>query len=118
MSRNLNDLVNITKLFGLKGLFAGLLPYGVNHLNQHWEYQFFRREDGLFLQLPKFRPYYYMREKLIEKKNSFPRFTKLLREYKSEMDELFVVRLTLKMIGNVMYSLMVGNAINILVIRM
>ena len=62
MSRGLNDLVNISKLNGIKGLFAGFIPYAYNHMKNHWEYQLFKKDDGLFIQMPKFKLYDYVRD--------------------------------------------------------
>ena len=62
-----------------------------------------------------------MKDKLfqiVRKEDKFPAFNEFLRRNKEQINETAVVRMVLKMVGNAAYSLMVGNAINILIIRM
>lgn len=45
--RSPSDLANIRSL---SGLFAGLLPYSINYMRTMWDIQYYKKEDGLFLQ--------------------------------------------------------------------
>ena len=110
--RSPSDLANIRSL---SGLFAGLLPYSINYVRTMWDYQYYKKEDGLFLQQ--------RREPLWKKaKNKLEVYLPIPEKKKREdevdkFDGYFIKHIGAS-VGKMACTLMLSNAINILAVRM